>query len=279
MRQIERASQLSEGRFSEKSFRSELRDLSLTRVVSSISQCPESVNILQRGSINLIAKLEQRERTKEIIAGLKLPWQCSVIGCKNAVYPDFQALLAFLEQGTVLCEPHHFGRKYQGQLLSCSKLCEDQIQARLNAVTIKCQSCESRQTNINKIYIRQYLLYGEFRCVDCREKERRQGDFFSVPTNGNGHNHLNHLSEGGNGSMKLRMKPANFVTKATHILQGSCRCYYVFPNGIRCSNLVNLNNPKVRDHYLRLGQAFCSYCLPKVQAGKRLKRLRQLVRL
>lgn len=45
MRQIERASQLSEGRFSEKSFRSELRDLSLTRVTSSVRQYSEFVNM------------------------------------------------------------------------------------------------------------------------------------------------------------------------------------------------------------------------------------------
>ena len=223
----------------------------------------------------MITKLEQRERTKEVIAGLKLPWPCSVIGCKNVVYPDFQALLAFMEQGIVLCELHHFGRKYQEQLLRCSKFCEDQIQARLNAVRIRCQSCGEVHTSINKIYIRQYLLYGEFRCVDCREQKRRQNNF-GMHTNGNGHNRL---PEGGNGFMKLRMQPARLATKAAHILQGSCRCYYVFPNGVRCSNQVNLNDPKVREHYLRLGQAFCSSCLPRVRLGKQLKRLRQLVRL
>lgn len=221
----------------------------------------------------MITKLEQRERVKQVVAGLKLPWPCSVIGCKNAVYPDFQVLLSFIEQGIVLCEPHHFGRKYQAQLLSCSKLCEDQIQARLDAVTLECQGCGEQRTDINKIYIRQYLLYGQFQCSDCREKRLNN---LRAHHNGNGHNYL---PQGGNGSMKLRMKPAGMFTKATHILQGTCQCYYVHPDGSRCPNFVNLNDPTVRRNYLEHGQAFCKDCLPKVLAGKRIKQLRQLVRL
>lgn len=220
----------------------------------------------------MTTKLEQRERTKEVIAGLKLPWQCSVVNCKNAVYPDFQALLSFIEDGIILCEQHHFGRKYQEQRLTCSKLCEDQIQERLNGIHLTCQRCGSERVQIDKVYIRQYLIYGEFCCANCRGRKQTN---FSAHTNGNGHHH----QEGGNGSMKLRMKPAGLITKTAHILQGTCQCYYVHPDGRRCSNLVDLNDPAVRSNYMRHGQAFCRDCLPKVLAGKRMKQLRRLVRL